>query len=491
VSRARSFVVLLLLTLAGAKPAAAQLAPGDPATQFQLTDWGTGLNAATDIAFLADGRALVTRKTGEVVLLAADGSVLQPMAGMFTVDTGSEKGLLGVVRDGDALYFYASTGPTNADKHRVYRAHLGADNKLTVELDKPIVGGNLEGPANHDGGGLFVHKGQLYISVGDTGSNATPPQNKYGECLNKPNGKILRVNLDGSIPGDNPLVGVAMATGCATETSGNYQLMPPEPRIYAWGLRNPWRFWIDPQTDLLWIGDVGEITQEEITVGGKGTNHGWPFNEGTVKYPMPLGGLSDCTQMTPAVPCTPPQDTYEHSGNAASITGGLIPPTGCGWGAYEQRYFFGDYNRNVIWTLDVKPDRTGAVPGSRKMFATSASPVSFRMGPDGALYVVSNGEGSVKRLVPKGSMGCAAAPAPDGGGVISDAGGTPSIDGQAAIDAGLIADGPSGGPGSDAGAGTTTTGSSGCSCNFGPRRGGASMLALIALALLARRRRSS
>ena len=60
-----------------------------------------------------------------------------------------------------------------------------------------------------------MHKGQLYIGVGDTGANATPPVNKYGACLNKPNAKILRVNLDGTIPTDNPLVDLAMVTGCA------------------------------------------------------------------------------------------------------------------------------------------------------------------------------------------------------------------------------------------------------------------------------------
>ena len=88
--------------------------------------------------------------------------------------------------------------------------------------------------------------------------------------------------------------------------------MPPDKRIYAWGLRNPWRFWIDPETDLLWIGDVGEAAEEEITVGGKGANHGWPFYEGKTRYPAPLGGLSDCKQMTPSTDCTAPQEAYTH-----------------------------------------------------------------------------------------------------------------------------------------------------------------------------------
>src|SRR5262245_27214250 len=100
----------------------AQLAGGDPATQFSLTTWLAAVNAATDIAFLPGGRAVGTRKTGEVALVGADGTLLMPMAFRFQVDTGSEKGLLGVVADAaDNLYFYASTGTTNEDKHRVYK----------------------------------------------------------------------------------------------------------------------------------------------------------------------------------------------------------------------------------------------------------------------------------------------------------------------------------------------------------------------------------
>jgi glucose/arabinose dehydrogenase len=441
--------VLALLSL-GAGPVRAQLAPGEPLAQLQFANWVSNLGGATDIVFLPDGRAVVTRKSGDVAVVGKDGMVLQAMAYKFTVDTGSEKGLLGVVADAqDNLYFYASTGMDAADKHRVYRGRLGADNTVTVELDKPIVTGGLEGPANHDGGGLIVHEGQLYVGVGDTGANATPPQNKYGACLNKANGKILRVNLDGSIPADNPLFAVPMATSCSQRTGGTFELAPPDKRIYAWGFRNPWRLWIDPQTDLMWIGDVGETTEEEITVGGKGSNHGWPFNEGKVKYPAPLGGLSDCAMMTPPTTCQPPEDSYPHNGSAASVTGGLIPSAGCGWGAFEQRYIFGDYNKGIVWTLDVKPDHSGAVPGSRKDFARVSSPVSFRMGPDGGVYVVSAGEGSVKRIAPKTiPASCSgAAPSPDGGA--AGAGGAPGT----------------GGAGGAAGAGGGD--SSGCSCRLG------------------------
>ncbi len=236
------------------------------------TGWATGLPLATDIAFGGDGRAIITRKTGEVVVRQADGTLVNvayPFGG--TLDSASEKGLLGVVADpavatNHRFYFYVSNGPTS-DKHRVYAAVLTPANTLIVDPQPLIAAGpglpGLEGPANHAGGGLAVHAGQLYVGVGDTGANASPPTNKYGSCLNKPNGKVLRVNLDGSVPGDNPLVGVAAVTACATPT-GAWTSAPPDPRIYAWGLRNPWRIWVDSVTGLVWAGDVGEGSSEDV-----------------------------------------------------------------------------------------------------------------------------------------------------------------------------------------------------------------------------------
>ncbi len=241
------------------------------------TSYVTGALGATDIAFSGDGRAVVTRKTGQIMVRGVDGT-LKEVAYPFpaTLDTDSEKGLLGVVADPDVarnatFYFYVSNGPTN-DKHRIYRAVLTATDSITVDTTpivaaSPAVLPGLEGPANHDGGGMVIYNGQLYVGVGDTGSNHSPPTNKYGSCLNKGNGKILRVNLDGSVPTGNPLAGLASVTAC-TSTSGAWTAAAPDPRVFAWGFRNPFRLWVDPLTGLLWVGDVGEVTEEEISVGG-------------------------------------------------------------------------------------------------------------------------------------------------------------------------------------------------------------------------------
>jgi MYXO-CTERM domain-containing protein len=506
-----STIVAVGLTIACSCVANAQLEPGEPATTFDLNaDWVTGVEEATDIAFMADGRAVITMKAGAVAVTDKDGKILKNPAATFAVDAGSEKGLLGVVRDDrGTLYFYASTGDT-ANKHKVYKATLAADGTVTVDMANPIVDRGLEGPANHDGGGLIIHKGQLYISTGDTGANSRIPTNKYASCLNKPNGKILRVNLDGSVPDDNPLANVATATSCTATRMGVYELAPPDKRIWAWGFRNAWRFWIDPKTDLMWIGDVGEQMQEEITVGGKGTHHGYPFVEGSIMHGA-VGGVSGCNAMTPATECTPPVHSYGR-GDGASVTGGLMPVAGCGWGAYEQRYIFGDYDSGRVWTLDVNAQRNGVVANSRKVFGMMPGVVSFRMGPGGSMYIVSHANNRVSKLTPKMvPASCDASPPPGTGGAggmgVSGAGGTGG--GAGTGGAGGTA-GAGGGTGGMAGAGTGGTGMAGagtggsgmagapgngdpggCSCSLsGSRSGGLALGLLVVVAgALARRRR--
>ena len=376
-------------------PAYADLAPAFVGKVTVDTGYVTGATSATDIAFSGDGRALVTMKGGQLRLRKADGTLTTIANPFGTVDSGSEKGLLGVVAhptQSNTFYFYVSNGTTNADKHRVYLGLLNADNTLTLDAT-PIIaasrglGPGLEGPANHDGGGLVIHDNKLYVSVGDTGFNASPPTNKYGSCLNKGNGKVLRVNLDGTIPSDNPLVGMPSVTGCNTPI-GAWIDTAPDPRVFAWGFRNPFRIWVDPATGLLWIGDVGEVTQEEISVGQGNQHYGYPFEEGTRVW----GNVDtkNCITLNPSRPCTPPVYSYPRSLGRA-VTGGLIPDA-CWSTTFNGTYYmFADSSQSWIKALPVNGGRTGVSSTTPIDFGTFANtPVSFRMGPDRSLYVVFN-----------------------------------------------------------------------------------------------------
>jgi len=429
-----------LISITWSSLASAQMATGEPATTFDLTTYVTGgggvsLSELTDFRWVPDGRLVMTRKGGTVVVRKTDGSIAS--AGAFSVSTTSEQGLLGVevhpsFATNKTLFFYysaaGSIGGTDLDRQRIVSIVLKDDNTLDMATEKVLVKG-LRGPANHDGGALALSKDgtKLFIGVGDTGCNsgAAPGgtiTNYFGTCLTNGNGKVLRVNLDGSIPTDNPLVGVATASacgtggGCGAASTDPTTTTPAAPRtdLWAWGFRNPWRLWTDPVTGNLWAGDVGEVTYEEITLVQKGRHHGWPYREGAHGYPV-----AKCKGITPDTgDCYDPLYDCQHGGggggedgNCTSITGGQIVDS-CDWpDTFRGKYYFGDNANGRIWSIDVNGTRDGLTAGSRKDFANIGGAVSIRTGPDRALYVAAFG-GTLRRIAPKSPIVC---PPPDAG----------------------------------------------------------------------------
>ena len=171
-----------LLAACSGSPVGGVVANAGPAGPLALTDVVTGLGATTDLAFLPDGRMLITEKGGAVKLRAPDGTV--SVAARFDVDDAGEKGMLGVAVDPAFaatrrlfLYYSASdaAGGTDLDRHRVVSIPLGDDGTLDAGAQQVLVS-SLHGPANHDGGGLAVGPdGKLYVGVGDSGFNSGAP----------------------------------------------------------------------------------------------------------------------------------------------------------------------------------------------------------------------------------------------------------------------------------------------------------------------------
>lgn len=401
--------------------AAQTLSPGAPANTFQFTTFVSGLGQITDFRFLPDGRVVMTQKTGEVKVRRTDGSIVS--AGSFAVDSGSEKGLLGVevhpqFSSNGRLFFYASDGPSTANKHRVHSIVLRADSTLDTSTDLILLQ-NLMGPANHDGGGLAIGPdGKLYVGAGDTGCNsgAPPPPvgtigNYIATCLATANGKILRINLDGSIPSDNPLAGAGVKVPQCDGTCGDAPdpaMLTSDPRteIWAWGFRNPFRLSFDPVTNALWVGDVGEVSYEEIDLVTKGQHYGWPFREGGVGEPVTI-----CDNLGPngvGADCVDPKYFCKHNGaagsfdgNCQSITGGVFVDTASWPASFRGHYWFGDNANGNVWTLTPNANRDGFVSNPRADFGTGFGTVTrFLVGPDGQLYV-GRLEGSILRISPR------------------------------------------------------------------------------------------
>jgi len=458
-------------TLFAGGASAQSLASGGPASTFNLSTFVSGISQITDFRFLPDGRVVMTQKTGEVMLRLTDGTVVQ--AGTFPVDSSSEKGLLGVELhpqfgqgSNRTLFFYYSrsdaTGGTDLNRHRVVSITLADTNQLTMATETILLQ-NLRGPANHDGGGLGIGPdGKLYVSVGDTGCNsAVPPggtiSNYTGTCLTTANGKLLRINLDGSIPADNPLVGTLVpacdATSCNANPNPASITGTPRTEIWAWGFRNPFRFSFDPMTGNLWVGDVGEVTYEEVNLVVKGQHYGWPWREGAFGYPV-----STCDNLGPngiGADCVDPKYFCVHGGalslpdggtvdgNCQSITGGIFVDSPTWPLPYRGLYYFGDNANGNVWTLTPNAARNGFVTNPRSNFGSGfGTPVRFLVGPDGNLYVANDSSNNIVVISPK--PGVDAGPPPDAGP--PDAGppdggprdGGPRPDGGPPLDAGPI-----------------------------------------------------
>lgn len=243
----------------------------------------------------------------------------------------------------------------------------GSGAVLDSGSEQPIL--TLDQPfRNHNGGHImFGPDGFLYIGFGDGGSRADPQGN--GQNVNTLLGAILRIDVDGgrpyAIPPDNPFAG-----------GGG------RPEIYAWGLRNPWRFTFDRATGDLWLGDVGQNDIEEIDLIVRGGNYGWNLREGTAIFRRggPTGGLIG------------PVGQYRHN-LGCSITGGYVYDGGAVAGL-GGAYVFGDFCSGRIWAQFAAEEGRPI----RQLVDTDLSITSFGQANDGRLFVLDL-RGAVFQLV--------------------------------------------------------------------------------------------
>lgn len=361
-------VVLVLLVCPGAR-AATYTVP-----RFSDTAVVVGLNQPTDFAFLPDGRILILEKPGRVLVTGPSGgtaSIALDISG--SVDDGFEKGMLGIclhptfAANGYVYLYYTANGP----KNRISRFTL-TGSALGSEL---VVLDNIEATnGNHNGGTILIGPdGKLWAAPGDSGTGGAKAQDLSAASASRFNGKVLRMELDGSPAAGNPFLGDASK----------------EPRIWAYGFRNPFRFSFRPSTSRIYIGDVGQSTLEELDVGSPGGNFGWPYLEGTSVF-------SGACPMTTT--CIPPVFEYARS-VGTTITAGVFV-TGNAYPTLQGKYVFGDYGHNWIKYLEFDAN-DGLIGGSNALqnVATSAEgPVAFHQGPDGNLYYAAIRSGRLYRI---------------------------------------------------------------------------------------------
>jgi glucose/arabinose dehydrogenase/PKD repeat protein len=339
---------------------------------FQNEILATGLDLPTAMKFLPDGRMLVAELQGRIKVFPPPYTTADP--GLFlqisTGASGVQQGIFDFALDPgfatNHYYYVFFTAPDGHDQLSRFTANAAvtgtvAGSELVLYRDPDVA------HAEHHGGAInFANDGKLLLTTGEHFDSA------LSQDLSSPRGKILRFNPDGTVPTDNPFYD---GTG------------PHYDAIWALGLRNPYRAYYDAPTGRLFIGDVGgndpPTSQEEVDLGVRGANYGWPNYEGA------------CTGS-----CTSPLYSYAHNGRDASVTGGFVYhgtqfPVGM-----RGNYFFADYAQNWIrrMTFDANGAMTGVFnfePADGTLDGPTGDIVYLTEGPDGALYYIDLGYSDV------------------------------------------------------------------------------------------------
>jgi glucose/arabinose dehydrogenase len=315
------------------------------------------------------------------------------------VNTRSEGGMLGMAFHPDfpavrEVYVSYTGNPGGTMVSRISRVIL--DNATApVNTTEQILLSITQPADNHNGGDIaFGDDGYLYIGIGDGGGSGDP--NNHAQNLGRLLGKMLRIDVLGvdfpspayHIPPDNPHAG--------NPRCGPGDNDEPCPEIYAWGLRNPWRWSFDEPTGNLWAGDVGQGNWEEVDLIERGGNYGWRCREGAHNFNTAgcPGGLID------------PVAEYSHSGGDASITGGYVY-RGSAIPSLAGRYVFGDFNSGRIRALT--GDSNGGY--TSQVVLDTPYPISaFGLDQDGELYFTDYSGGRIRKLVLESGSGGAGVP---------------------------------------------------------------------------------
>lgn len=359
---------------------------GEPASgrlrvEVALRPVARGFDNITDLQFPpgVQDTVAVLQKGGEAVWLDLKTDARRPLL-KVAVRTNSELGLLGLAfhpKYAENQKIYVNYNPSSGPLRTVISEwtvdpSTGQAGKERVLLEVP------QPYANHDAGQLlFGPDGYLYIGMGDGGSAGDPKG--HGQDRSTLLGDLLRIDVDRraaglpyAVPQDNPFVGQPGV----------------RPEIWAWGLRNPWRFTFDPKGRLI-LADVGQNAWEEVNLVSAGDNLGWARMEGRHCYQPPAGCETDGL--------VEPIFEYGHD-LGVSITGGVVAQ-GTGLPALDGWYVFGDFGSGRLWALDVRGElQPGVDPPAAELGIFAVHPSTFGRDAGGTVYLGDYATGVVYRV---------------------------------------------------------------------------------------------
>nr|WP_315029878.1 PQQ-dependent sugar dehydrogenase [uncultured Chryseobacterium sp.] len=355
------------------------------AQSINLEEFASGLTSPVEITNANDSRLFVVQQNGVIKIIQPNGTI--NTTNFLNISSkiifGGERGLLGLAfhpQYSTNRYFFVYYNNT-AGNIIVARYTVSTTDPNVADINSEKILLNIPKPFdNHNGGSIhFAPDGKLWIITGDGGSGGDPNNNAQNK--NVLLGKMLRIDVDATgpynIPADNPFAGAGI---------------DGLDEIWAYGLRNAWKFSFDLTTGNALIADVGQNAIEEINkmpITQAGLNYGWRCYEGNNSYTI--------TGCPPQSSMTFPIAVYDHSDGKCSITGGYVY-RGSQYPSLQGKYFFADYCSTQIGMLDENNAITWTSPYSGNNFST------FGQDSQKGLYVAAVNSGKVFKIT-TGTLG--------------------------------------------------------------------------------------
>jgi aldose sugar dehydrogenase len=348
---------------------------------FDVVTVADGLQNPWGLAFLPDGRMLVSEKPGRLRIVGQDGTLSEPVAGLPPVDARGQGGLLALALDprfannGLVYWSYAEPRDDGSNNTAVARGRLTVDAAPRVENAQvifhqvPSLNSRL-----HFGSRLVWRRdGTLFVTLGDRSITEGRMQ---AQRLDGLLGKVVRINADGSVPKDNPLVGKEGV----------------RPEIWSIGHRNIQAATLHPSTGELWEVEHGTRGGDELNVVKKGKDYGWPTIAYGIEYKggQITGGITQKAGMEQAV----------YYWDPVIAPSGMVFYTGSLFPAWKGSLFIGGLGSTNLVRLTVKGEK---VTGEERLLKDLKERIrDVVQGPDGALYLLTdNAKGRVVKLVPR------------------------------------------------------------------------------------------